>query len=73
MDKNKILLIAILGIFVVGMVMAPASAGIHDKVYSKKEWKTVKLTSFKVKKSWSKSKRDKTINKYYKKAYFPNT
>lgn len=68
MDKNKVLLFAVLTIFVVGMVMAPASAGVYDKVYSYKKWKTVKLTSFKVKKSWSKNKRDKIINQKYKKA-----
>ena len=42
--------------------------GIYDKVYSTKKWKTVKLTSFKVKKSWSKAKRDKKINRKYKAA-----
>ena len=68
MDKNKVLLFAVLTVFVVGMAMAPASAGIYDKVYSYKKWKTVKLTSFKVKKSWSKNKRDKIINKKYNKA-----
>ena len=68
MDKNKVLLFAVLTVFVVGMAMAPASAGIYDKVYSYKKWKTVKLKSFKVKKSWSKNKRDKIINKKYNKA-----
>ena len=41
---------------------------IYDQVYSSKVWKSILLTKFKVKKSWSKHKRDKKIRKYWKKA-----
>ena len=43
-------------------------SSIYDKVYSHKEWKSILLTKFNVKKSWSKHKRDKKIRKYWKKA-----
>jgi len=43
-------------------------SSIYDKVYPHDEWKSILLTKFKVKKSWSKYKRDKKIRKYWKKA-----